>query len=491
VQGKPVTSLPGHKTKLVCTIGPASSSAETIAQMVRAGMSVARLNCAHGDPASHARIVRRVRRAADRTGRHVAIMADLPGPKMRIGSLDPDPVFLEAGHRIVLTSDRIEGTPARVAITMPRLPGAVSPGDRLYLNDGFIRLRVERVRGNDIHCTVVTGGLLRARKGLNIPGIDLGESAFTPGDRQWLAFAREHELDAVSLSFVARKEDVAALREAASEMGYHPFVIAKIERAGALDRLDEILAAADGIMVARGDLGVEIPIEDIAVAQKRIIRRANRIGKPVITATQMLESMTASRRPTRAEATDVANAILDGSDAVMLSEESAAGAHPDEAVRMLARIGAVTEPHQEKSPHSGYGDDDAVVQGQVDLVALAVGRILSSADQVAAILAPTSSGHTARALARRRGPVWILAVSESRRTCRALQFTRGVWPVHEATRPPDWTSYARRIAQRFRLSGRCLLRTEGPSPSHPMANHRLEIVTLDPETGPAAGGGGP
>jgi len=301
--------LPTHKTKIVATIGPASDSPEMLERLIRAGMNVARLNFSHGDFSGHAGRIERIRAAESATGRRVAIMADLPGPKMRVGMIEPEPVDLRRGDAFTLTARDEPGTADRVSVSFKRLPQVVKPGDRLFLNDGLVQLKVDGVEGDDVRCHVVVGGELRSRKGLNMPGIDLGISAFTDHDRACLAFALEHGVDAVSQSFVETAADIAAVRDAARSTGHRPFVIAKIERSSALDHYDEILAAADGVMVARGDLGVEVPIESIAITQKSLIARANLAGKPVITATQMLESMVASRIPTRAEATDVANAM--------------------------------------------------------------------------------------------------------------------------------------------------------------------------------------
>src|SRR5947207_7051140 len=325
-------AFPAHKTKIVATIGPASESPEMLARLIRAGMNVARLNFSHGTPSEHAQAIRRLRAAARETGRRVAIMADLPGPKLRLGNIDPEPIQLLPGARFTLTSEDIVGNAQRVSMSFEPLPHVVKPGDRIFLNDGLVQLVVERVSANDVECTVAVGGELRSRKGLNLPGIDLGISAFTGKDRAALEFALGVGVDAVSQSFVHRAADIDAVREAAAKVGQQPFVIAKIERADALAQFDEILAASDGIMVARGDLGVEVPIEEIAYTQKQLIAKANLAGKPVITATQMLESMVSSRLPTRAEATDVANAILDGTDCLMLSGESAVGKFPEESV---------------------------------------------------------------------------------------------------------------------------------------------------------------
>jgi pyruvate kinase len=273
-------------------------------------------------------------------------MADLPGPKMRVGKIEPEPIQLKHGESFTLTTEDIVGTARRVSMSFARLPKVVKPGDRLFLNDGLVQLVVERTDRNEVHCKVAVGGELRSKKGLNLPGIDLGISAFTDHDRACLEFALKHGVDAVNQSFVERAADLEAVRAAAKALGKSPFLIAKIERSDALKNLDEILKATDGIMVARGDLGVEVPIEEMAILQKQLIAKASLAGKPVITATQMLESMTTSRLPTRAEATDVANAILDGTDCIMLSGESAMGKYPEEAVTMLAKIAAYTEANR-------------------------------------------------------------------------------------------------------------------------------------------------
>jgi len=475
-------TLPTNKTKLVCTIGPASDSYEMIEQMIEAGMNVARLNFSHGDFTSHGEVIEKIRAAADKTGKRVAIMADLPGPKMRIGVFEQEPVQLVNGDQFILTTDEVAGTGERVSITMETLPQAVRPGNILFLSDGLIQLRVDRVEGADIICTIVVGGELRSKKGLNIPGIDLGVSVFTPRDRECMQFALEHGVDAVSQSFVNCAADIEEVRRVAGEMGFEPFIIAKIERASVLDNIDEILVASDGIMVARGDLGVEIPIEGIAVAQKFITRRANLHAKPVITATQMLESMTGNRRPTRAEATDVANAILDGTDCVMLSEESAMGDYPLESVKMLAKIAAATEPNR---PPKHYEralqclmTDPLPPAGMVDAITNSVENIMDNLESTAAILTPTASGLTARSLTRFRLPVWILAISRNKKTCRELLFSYGVRPILKASHPQDWTEYAQTLAGDLEISGKYMIQTEGPSPDHPAANHRMEIIDL-------------
>jgi len=472
-------TLPPNKTKIVCTIGPASESLKVLEQMIQAGMNVARLNFSHGDFESHKKVIEMIRAASQATGLRVAIMGDLPGPKMRIGKLAKEPIELKSGDSFTLTTEDIAGSNERVSISFTRLPDVVKPGDTLYLNDGFIQVEVIKVVGNDVLCRVLVGGELRSRKGLNLPGIDLGIKAFTDHDHECLKFAMEQGLDAVSQSFVESAADVAAVRDAASALGHNPFIIAKIERSRALDRIDEILDAADGIMVARGDLGVEIPIERIAVAQKRLMSEANRSCKPVITATQMLESMAQNTRPTRAESTDVANAILDGTDCVMLSEESAMGKYPVEAVDMLAKIAAAIEPHRRpygvQNAPTPHGRDSDV--SLTDLIALSVETTVRRISP-AVVIVPTRSGATARSIARFRLPVWITAVSSLESTCQRLQFSYGVYPSHEPYHPDDWKAFAKNLLQSQGLEGNLVVLTEGPSRKHPDANNRMELIDL-------------
>ena len=416
-------TLPDHKTKIVATIGPASDSPEMLERLIRAGLNVARLNFSHGDFASHAEHIRRIRAAERATGQRVAIMADLPGPKMRVGKIEPEPIQLRPGESFTLTSEDVIGNQQRVSMSFERLPKVVKAGDRLFLNDGLVQLVVERVAGNDVHCKVAVGGELRSRKGLNLPGIDLGICAFTEHDRACLEFALKNGVDAVSQSFVESAADIEAVRAAAKATGKQPFIIAKIERADALQHFDEILKAADGIMVARGDLGVEVPIEEMAILQKQLIAKASLVGKPVITATQMLESMVSSRLPTRAESTDVANAILDGTDCIMLSGESAMGKYPEEAVAMLARIAAYTEAHR---PPTRLNDLKAIAsQHQPATVAEAIASVVENALETVpckAIFVPTLTGTTARMISRFNPPLWIVALSRDAAVCRGWLF---------------------------------------------------------------------
>jgi pyruvate kinase len=472
-------SFPANKTKIVCTIGPASDSPEILEKMILAGMNVARLNFSHGDFLSHQETIKKVRAASKAAARRVAIMADLPGPKMRIGQFAEEPLELKSGDTFTLTTDEIVGDARRVSVSFSRLPQAVKPGDKLFINDGYVQIEVDKVERNDVQCKVLVGGKLRSRKGLNLPGIDLGISAFTDHDYECLKFAMENDVDAVSQSFVETGADVDAVREAATRLGHDPFIIAKIERAGARNHMSEILKAADGIMIARGDLGVEIPIEQIAVAQKNIMRLANMKGRPAITATQMLESMTTNRRPTRAEATDVANAILDGTDCVMLSGESAMGQYPVESVSMLARIAAVIEPYRNSGPirealQARREEDEVRMQ---DLIAMSVETTLKRITPPTVIV-PTHSGATARSITRFRLPVWITAVSSQKKTCQDLMFSYGVHPVHEPDHPENWKKWTRNWLKTQGVEGDLVVMTEGPSTKHPYRNNRMEIIDL-------------
>jgi len=423
--------LPTKKTKIICTIGPASRSKEVLAQMMANGMNIARVNFAHGDLDAHRETIANVRAAAEEVGKRVAIFGDLPGPKMRIGALSEEPVELERGQPFILQTEEMVGNRKRVSLDFPGLPEVVKPGDNIYVNDGYVQLRVEAVQEGEVHTVVEVGGELRSNKGVNFPGIDLGISAFTDEDREYLAFAAEQQIDGISQSFVIGPEDITAVREAAAELNFHPFMIAKIERAGALDRIEEILEVTDAVMVARGDLGVEIPIEEIPAVQKHLIRLSNLAGRPVITATQMLESMTEYRRPTRAEATDVANAILDGTDCVMLSGETAVGNFPIETVSVMTRIAQQTEAAMENGAVADIlqAQEEAGEIDRNDLLSLTVFLMAETLDPTI-LFVPSRTGGTARRLSRFRLNQWLVAPSQHEATCQRLQFSYGVYPIH-------------------------------------------------------------
>jgi pyruvate kinase len=472
-------SLRPQKTKIVATIGPACDAPAVLEQMIRAGMSVARLNFSHGTFPEHAARIERLRAAAKTVGREIALMADLPGPKMRIGQLEQEPIQIPSGGTFTLTTRDIMGDASQASMSFNRLPQVVQPGDKLFLNDGIIQLEVQRVDGPDVQCRVLTGGELRSRKGLNLPGIDLGISAFTERDRECLQFALAQGVDAISQSFVESAADIEAVRAAAHSLGGNPFILAKIERSRALEHIDDILAAADGIMVARGDLGVEVPIEQIAILQKTLVRKSARLAKPVIIATQMLESMTHCRQPTRAEATDAANAVLDGTDCVMLSGESATGDFPVEAVATLARITAVTEPYRQRADlwEKLKTLPREVEYSTADLLSLSVEAVMA-ASSPAAVVVPTRTGGTTRVIARFHLPVWIAAPTDSVSVLRQLQFTYGVESVLMPQLPAEWTGFVRDWIVGEKLPGRVALLIEGPCSASPQANHRMEILQL-------------
>ena len=331
------------KTKIVCTIGPSSESPEVIRELIASGMRIARLNFSHGTHTEHEKKMNTIRKIAEEMAKPVAILQDLGGPKIRVGYI-PDPgVRLEPGHDIILTPQTVEGSAQRISVTYPLLCAVVKAGDRILLADGFLELSVLAVTGSEIHCTVITGGILTFRKGINLPTRTIDMPSMTDKDREDLLFGLAHDVDYVALSFVRTAEDIQTIKAITRRENKDTPVIAKIEKHEAIDNYKDILETADAIMVARGDLGVEIPLEEVPILQKQLIQKANASGKPVITATQMLRSMLDAPQPTRAEASDVANAVLDGTDAVMLSEETASGDYPVQSVQYMARILAEAE----------------------------------------------------------------------------------------------------------------------------------------------------
>jgi pyruvate kinase len=467
------------RTKIVCTIGPASQSQPILEEMIRNGMNIARINFAHGDYAGHRQTISNVRAAARAVGQRVSIFGDLPGPKMRIGKLTQEPITLNRGQAFTLHSEKMVGNDQGVSMNFQDLPKVVKPGDSIFINDGFLQLEVERLEKNAVHCRVLVGGELRSNKGVNLPDIHLGISAFTELDRQHLRFAAEQGLDGVSQSFVESADDIAAVRKAADELSYAPFIIAKIERSRALGNLSAILKAADGIMVARGDLGVEIPIERIAGTQKQIISQANFCGKPVITATHMLESMIDHRRPTRAEATDVANAILDGTDCLMLSGETAVGQFPQDAVAVMSRIAQETE-----TTADGLGVATLLevqqASGEITRADLISFNIYQSAQTLnpAIVFVPSASGATARRVTRFRLPQWLIAISLEEATCQKLQFSYGIHPIHIQSNPDSWPQYAQAWMENHQIDGELVLVIEGGGTIKAGDTTRLDIIEL-------------
>ncbi len=414
------------RTKIIATIGPASRSAERLEQLVSAGMDVARLNFSHGAQGEHAEAIERIRSLAKRLSRPVAILQDLAGLKIRTGEVAGGGVTLTPGASFTVTTREVAGDAKQVSVSRATLPQEVAPGDVVLLADGALDLKVESVRGTDILCRVVTGGVLGSRKGLNVPGRILDGSGLTPKDRDDLLFGIGTGVDFVALSFVRGAADILEARRLIEEAGGDAPLIAKIETQEALDNIDAILGAVDGIMVARGDLGVWTPIARVPLVQKALIEKCNHAGKPVITATHMLRSMVDKPRPTRAEVTDVANSVLDGTDAVMLSEETAIGAYPVEAVRTMAEVAAQTEtslPHDLWMIRMQKSAGNTVSQA----MASAVCRIAQDVD-AAAIVTGTSTGSTARAVARFRPRHAVLALTSRETTYRRLTLTWGVTP---------------------------------------------------------------
>lgn len=474
-----VSKLLPKKTKIVCTIGPASQAQSQLEKMINNGMNIARINFAHGDFDGHRQTIENVRAAAEAVGKRVSIFGDLPGPKMRIGKVADEPVILERGQPFSLLMEDCIGDSDCVSMNFEELPQVVQPGNNIFINDGFIQLEVERVESEAVHCQVVVGGELRSSKGVNLPDIDLGISAFTDQDLESLKFAASMGLDGVSQSFVENANDIKSVREAAQALDYNPFIIAKIERSRALKNLQEILEVTDGIMVARGDLGVEIPIERIATTQKRIIVEANMRGKPVITATHMLESMIDHRRPTRAEATDVANAILDGTDCVMLSGETAVGMFPDEAVRVMSHIAQETEQFAD-GQIVGELLESQKARGEITRKDLFAFEIYSSAQNLdpALVFVPSASGATARRITRFRLKPWIVAICLEEWACQELQFSYGIYPEFLSVNPESWPQYAQQWLSQHDIDGDLVLVIQSASTKRYGDTTRLDIIDL-------------
>lgn len=415
------------RTKIVCTLGPASDDEATVRAFIEAGMTVARINFSHGNYQDHARRIEIVRRVAAELDRPVAILADLQGPKLRVGALPSEGIMLPEGQTLSLADQPSSDDPAVIPVPHPEMLRDVQPGERILLDDGLLELQVVGREGAQVRVQVVTGGVLLPRKGLSLPHTSLKMPSVTDKDRADAAFALEQQVDYFALSFVRCADDVHHLRTWLQGRGAETPIIAKIEKPEALDQIEEILAVSDGLMVARGDLGVEAPAEEVPMAQKRIIRAGNMAGKPVITATQMLDSMIRNPRPTRAEASDVANAILDGSDAVMLSGETAMGRYGVEAVRMMARIAAVTErslPYADWLQRAFLAGSRNVTTA-ISQVACEIAAELGAR----AILASTVSGHTARQVASYRPATPILAPTPNPAAYRQLALVWGVEPL--------------------------------------------------------------
>jgi len=412
-------------SKIVCTIGPASRDPRILKRLLEAGMDVARLNFSHGSHSEHLACIQSLRATANKLGKTIAILADLQGPKIRTGPLAGGrPVVLRAGQKFTITTARILGDSTRVSTIFLPLPKEVHRDDRILLSDGLIELRVESVRARDVNCRVVNGGALGEHKGINLPGVQLRVPALTPKDKADLKFALAQGADYIAVSFVRRPEDVLLAKSLIRRAGKETPVIAKLEKPEAIENLEDILRVSDGVMVARGDLGVEMRPERVPVVQKNIIARAREFRRPVITATQMLESMTENPRPTRAEASDVANAIFDGSDAVMLSAETASGKYPVEAVSMMARIIEEAEASIKEFSRPATQEKLKVAETVAELVCHASREL-----HMKWIVVFTHSGFTARLISRYRPLVPIAAFSPEAETRRRLALLWGVVPL--------------------------------------------------------------
>ncbi|HEY8549341.1 MAG TPA: pyruvate kinase [Vicinamibacterales bacterium] len=415
-------------TRIIATIGPACGSDEAIGQLIAAGTDIFRLNFSHGTHAEHGEHIRRIRAAAERAGRHVAILQDLSGPKIRTGRLaDRAPLTLAPGDRFDIATGDFVGGPGRVSTTFAGLAASVRSGDRLLLDDGRIELRVESSDGTTVTTTVVNGGELGEHKGINLPGVRLPDSAFTEKDREDLKFGLAHGVDLVALSFVQSVADLQRTREAVAALGDpRTPIVAKIERPAAVERIDEILGASDAVMVARGDLGLEMPLEQVPRVQKAITRRARQLGVPVIVATQVFESMRFESRPTRAEVSDAANAVDDAVDAIMLSGETAVGQHPVHTVRVLD---AVIRDAEALPPSLTIEPDFEVANVPHNRALCGAAATLARNGNAAAIVAVTRHGRTARMLSAFRPAVPVYAITPDAAVARRLTMFRGVHPL--------------------------------------------------------------
>jgi len=417
-----------RKTKIVCTIGPASESLENTKKLIQAGMNVARLNFSHGDYEEHGNRIKTIRQASRELGKTVAILLDTKGPEIRLGKLKEEPIELVQGETITLTTEEILGDVHRIPVTYKELPNDVHVGSTILIDDGLIGLKVLDVQGTEIKCEIVNSGQIKSKKGVNVPGVAISMPGITEKDAADIRFGIEQNIDFIAASFVRRASDVLEIRELLERYnGRHIQIISKIENQQGVDNLDEILEVSDGLMVARGDLGVEIPAEEVPLVQKIMIEKCNRAGKPVITATQMLDSMQRNPRPTRAEASDVANAIFDGTDAIMLSGETAAGKYPAESVQTMAAIAVRAESalrYREIFQKQASAQQTTVTEA----ISQAVANSALDLD-AGAIITATESGYTARMVSKYRPKAPIVAVTPEEQVLRRLQLVWGVTPV--------------------------------------------------------------
>jgi len=471
-----------RRTKIVCTIGPATSSYELIEKLIKEGMDVARLNFSHGSYKEHSLTDEYICQASLKMGKPVAILQDLGGPKIRTGLIQKEPVLLKEGSLFTLTNRNIPGNENEVSITYPLLPQKVRKGDSILLADGSLELKVEKLTSTDIKCRVIRGGELSSHKGINLPDVSLDIPSLTEKDYKDLLFGIKHKFDFIGVSFTRKAEDILRVRRILKEKGAEDIsLVAKIEKQEALNNIEEIIEVADGIMIARGDLGVEIPLEEVPLVQKTIIKKCNLVGKPVITATQMLESMVENPRPTRAEVTDIANAILDGTDAIMLSGETAIGKYPLEAVKIMDKIARETERsmNYERILEERAFSVKPTIPDAISHATCQVAQDL----KVKAIVTFTFSGSTARMVSRYRPRVPIIAASTEESTVRKLALTWGVYPLksEELKNTDDMIDKSEKIALKTGLvnQGDRIVITAGIPFAIPGTTNLLKVEIVD------------
>ena len=416
------------KTKIICTVGPASNNAETLEKMIQAGMNIARLNFSHGTSAEHKANFDLIKEISGKTGAHIGLLLDTKGPEIRTGKFNAEEIYLVEGQAFTLTSRDLIGDTTIVSMSYKELSTCVKAGDRILIDDGLIELMVTAINGEDVQCIVVNSGIVKNNKGINLPGIKTNLPAISEKDYADILFGIENDIDYIAASFIRTAYNIDEIRRILKEnRGSHIKIIAKIENMEGVDNIDEIIEAADGIMIARGDLGVEIPMEEVPLTQKKIIKKCNFAGKPVITATQMLDSMMRNPRPTRAEVADVANAIFDGTDAIMLSGETASGRYPVEAVLKMTAIALAAE--HDLNFESLLKDRNRIKDTSIT-DAIGYATCTSAAGlKATAILTPTTSGHTPMVVSKFRPKAPIIATTTTERTARRLSIAWGVYPI--------------------------------------------------------------
>jgi pyruvate kinase len=478
--------FPDSKTKIVCTLGPVSSNKKIIKELVLAGMNVARLNLAHDELDYHRNILKNIREVEKELGIFLPVMMDIPGPKIRIGKIKDGPIFLKKGQTIRLTTKNVIGDESIIPVEYDALFESIKKGSLVYLYDGFIQLRVKEINGDEALCQVMTGGKLDSHKGLNLPKAKITIDPIREQDLELISFGLEEGVTVFGISFVEKAEDILKVKEFARKKGKKIFTVAKIEREEAVKNIDEILEVSDGIMVARGDLGVQVDIEEIPIIQKKLIAKANRMNCPVITATQMLVSMTDHIRPTRSEVTDVANAILDGTDATMLSEETAVGQFPVEAVKMMTNIAISTEREYRNIHHQSslceelrlsFQQEKPLVEDIISMHTMESSQII----QAKYILAPTESGNTARRISRFKPYCWILAFTPNPEVARFLALSYGVVPFMIDRKKTDWYSKIMHLLKEKNLVRKddYLILTEGTVKKKTGGTDSMRIIPVD------------